>query len=87
MVPTLSCQRDLFEQALLERFWPKLDRTQEDGGSGRGPSRFGRKRLGVIRDKIAAVPIALEHSSDLGDDVGISRTRHTDVPFEATDLR
>ena len=87
MVPTLTCQRDLLEQALLERFGPKLDRTQEDSGSGRGTSGFGGKRHGVIRDEIAAVPIALEHRRDLVDDVGISRTRHTNVPFEAADLR
>ena len=74
MVPTLPRQRDLLEQTLLERFGAKLDRAQEDGGAGRGASRFGGKRYGVIRDEIAAVPIALEHSCDLVDDVWISRT-------------
>lgn len=87
MVPALPRQRDLLEQALLERFGPQLDRTQKDDGSGRGTSRFGGKPGGVIRDEIAAVPIALEHRGDLVDDVGISRTRHPDVPFEAADLR
>ena len=56
-------------------------------GPDAGTSRFGGKRLGVIRDEIAAVPIALEHGSDLVNDVGISRTGHADVPFEAADLR
>jgi len=74
MVPTLPRQRDLLEQALLEGFGPKLDRTQEDWGAGRGASRFRGKRLSVIRDEIAAVPIALEHRGDLVDDVWISRT-------------
>ena len=50
-------------------------------------SGFGGKRHGVIRDEIAAVPIALEHRGDLVDDVGVSRARHADVPFEAADLR
>ena len=87
MVPTLTRQRDLLEQALLERFGPKLDRTEKNHWSGRRTSGFGGKRRGVVRDKIAAVPIALEYGSDLVNDVGISRTGYTDVPFEAADLR
>ena len=87
MVPTLTGERDLLKQSLLKRFGPKLDRTEKNDGSGRRMSGFGGKSLGVIRDEIAAVPIALEYRGDLLDDVGISRTGHADVPFETADLR
>ena len=87
MVPALPRERDLLEQALLERFRPKLDRADKDDRSGRRTSGFSGKKYPAIRDEIAAVSIALEHRGDLVNDVGISRTRHADVPFEAADLR
>src|SRR5688500_4177397 len=61
MVTTLTRERDLLEQPLLERFGPKLDRTDKDYGSGRRTRGFSGKSRSVIRDEIAAVPIALEH--------------------------
>ena len=42
--------------------------------------------LGVVRNEVATVPVALEHRSDLLDDVRIPRARHPDVPLQATDL-
>ena len=42
--------------------------------------------VGVIRDEIAAVPVALEHRGDLVNDVRVSRTGNADVPFESADL-
>ena len=86
MVPTLTRERDLLEQALLERFGPKLDRTEKDDRSGHRTSGFGGKGRRVIWDEIAAVPIALEDAATLSMTSGF-RTRHTDVPFEAADLR
>src|SRR5687767_5568731 len=86
MVPALTREGDLLEQALLERFRPKLDRADKDSRSRCRTSGCGGERCGVIGDKIATIPIALEHRGDLVNDVGISRTRHPDVPFEAADL-
>ena len=87
MVPTLARERDLLEQALLERFGPKLDRTEEDHEVRPRRAVSAANCRGVIRHEIAAVPIALEHRRDLVDDVRISRAGHPDVPFEAADLR
>src|SRR6266850_6407181 len=50
MVPTLTRERDLLEQALLERFGPKFDWTEKHHWTGRRTSRFGGKRHCVIRD-------------------------------------
>src|SRR5688572_32740811 len=86
MVPTLARKRDLLEQALLKRFGPKLDRTEKHHRVGRRTSGFGGKPCGVVRHKIAAVPIAFEHGSDFVNDIGISRTGYTDVPFKSADL-
>ena len=83
MMATLTRERDLLEQAFLERLGAKLDRTEKDHWSGARTSGCGVKIVRVVRNEVAAVPVALEHSGDLVNHIGIACARHADVPFEA----
>ena len=89
-VPVMSPlprQFDLLDQAFLERFRPQLDRAQYECAALVGLLGLGQEDLTVVRHKVAAVPVALEHRRHLVHHIRIAHRRDADVPFEARDLR
>ena len=90
MVAALARQLDQLQQPLLERVGPQLDRAEDDLWAGVGPA--GRAPLlvelvGVVGDEVAALPVAVEHGGELGDDVGVAGCRGPHVPLEPGHLR
>src|SRR5690349_16194701 len=82
-----ACQRNLFEQSLLEGLRSQLHRTHRDLRFGAARFGAGEELLAIIRDEVAAAPITLEDRGDLVYHARVARARRSDVPLETTDLR
>lgn len=62
-------------ESLLKGVRSELDRTQNDERSSIGPSCPTLLIVGfvrLVRHGVAAFPVAVEHGTELGDDIGIA---------------
>ena len=80
-------QRDLLEQARLERQRVQLGRRQHDPVAASLALQAGGELGGVVVDEILVLPVRLEDGPHLVDDVGVARGRDAHVPLETVDLR
>ena len=82
---SLPCDLDQLQQSLLERLGPEFDRAEDDVGTGIGPAgppQLLLESLWVVADEVAALPVAVEDRTELGDNVRVARGRDPHVPLE-----
>lgn len=84
MVVSLACNLDQLQEAFLERLRTEFDRAENDVGAAVSPAASAQLVLElrwVVVDEVAAFPVAVEHGTELGNDVGVSscaiRTFHS----------
>src|SRR5437773_42712 len=74
VIPALARHGDLFEEPLLERLQPHLDRTQRDHGTRYAIDASLRGKFNwVIAHEVDAVPVAVEDRCHLRDHIWIPR--------------
>src|SRR3546814_9849146 len=82
------CSSDL--QPLLEWRRAQLDGAEDDEGAAVGSAGAGLlllELIGVVRNEVPSLPVAVEHGLELVDDVGVAGGRGPDVPLQPRDLR
>src|SRR5258707_1285907 len=87
MVAAVPGERDLLEQAFLERLRTKLDWAHHEGGAVICPRGLVGEHVSVVGNEVAAVPVTLENRRDLIDDVRIAGAGDPNVPLQSCDLR
>ena len=82
MVAALARESDFLEQPFLEGLRPELDRAHDERVDALiCPRGLLSEHVGVVRDEVAAVPVALENRGDLVNHVRVAGAGDADVPF------
>ena len=90
MMAPLSREFDEFKQPFLERVRPQLDRAEDHIRAAVGaanPLPLIVELVGVVGNEVAGLPVAVEHSAELRNDVRIAGSRCSNVPLQPSHLR
>lgn len=90
MVVSLSCNLDQLQEAFLERLGAEFDRAEDDvwaAVSSAASAKLVLELRWLVVDEVAALPVAVEHGTELGDDVGVPGCSDPHVPLQPRHLR